>query len=107
NYGVWSHAMLIALTDKNKQGFVTGSCKKPEPESPNLHQWERCNAIALSWIMNNVSKEIFNGIIYSTDVSSIWKDLRERYNKINGSRIFSLHREIVCCTQGTLTISAY
>ncbi|GAV89281.1 UBN2_3 domain-containing protein, partial [Cephalotus follicularis] len=95
NYGVWSRAMMIGLTAKNKLGFVDGSCRKPMEGSPMLHQWERCNAIVLSWIMNIVSKEIFAGFIYSTDASSIWKDLKERFNKVNGSRIYDLHREIV------------
>ncbi|GAV83960.1 UBN2_3 domain-containing protein, partial [Cephalotus follicularis] len=39
--------------------------------------WERCNAIVLSWIMNTVSRELFNGIVYSTDAQYVWKDLNE------------------------------
>ncbi|GAV79181.1 UBN2_3 domain-containing protein, partial [Cephalotus follicularis] len=107
NYGVWSRAMLIALTAKNKLGFIDGTCEKPDTTSPKLHQWVRCNAFVLSWIMNTDSREIFNGIVYSTYAFSVWKDLRERFNKVNGSRIFSLHREIGCCAQGSLTVSAY
>ncbi|GAV73454.1 UBN2_3 domain-containing protein [Cephalotus follicularis] len=107
NYRVWSRAMMITLTAKNKLGFVDGSCRKPMEGSPILYQWERCNAIVLSWIMNTVSKEIFAGIIYSTDAFSVWKDLKERFNKVNGSRIYALHRKIVCSAQGNLTISGY
>ncbi|GAV60754.1 UBN2_3 domain-containing protein [Cephalotus follicularis] len=107
NYGVWSKAKRIAHTTKNKKGFIDGSCKKPAASSPNLHQWERCNAIVLSWILNTVSKELFNGIVYSTDAFTVWTELKERFNKVNGSQIFSLHREIACSAQGNLTISAY
>ncbi|GAV86990.1 UBN2_3 domain-containing protein [Cephalotus follicularis] len=85
NYGVWSHAMLIALRAKNKIGFIDGSCEKPDQNSPLLYQWERCNAIVLSWIMNTVSKELFIGIVYSTDALAVWKDLKERFDKVNGS----------------------
>ncbi|GAV66404.1 UBN2_3 domain-containing protein, partial [Cephalotus follicularis] len=80
NYEVWSRAMMIALTTKNKLDFINGSCKKPEAHSPILHQWERCNAIVLSWIMNTVSKEIYNGIIYSTNAFTVWTDLRKIFN---------------------------
>ncbi|GAV89044.1 UBN2_3 domain-containing protein, partial [Cephalotus follicularis] len=107
NYGVWSRAMLIALRAKNKTGFIDGSCEKPSENSPLLHQWERCNAIVLSWIMNTVSKELFNGIAYSTNAQSVWKDLKERFDKVNGSRIFSIHREIGSLVQGNMTISVY
>lgn len=57
--------------------------------------------------MNSVSKEIFGGIIYSTDAEHVGKDLKKRYHKVNGSRIFILHRAIGRSTQGTDTISAY
>ncbi|KAL5849284.1 hypothetical protein ACOSQ4_007297 [Xanthoceras sorbifolium] len=30
NYASWSRAMLIALSDKNKLGFVNGTLNKPE-----------------------------------------------------------------------------
>lgn len=73
----------------------------------SLNQWERCNAWVLSWIMNTVFKEIFRGIVYSTDASLVWSDLKEQFDKINGSQIFSLHRDISRLNQGTETISTY
>ncbi|XP_073143942.1 uncharacterized protein [Henckelia pumila] len=107
NYGIWSRAMIIALRAKNKLAIIDGSCTRPELDAANLKQWERCNAIVLSWIMNGVSKEIFYGIVYFTDAKSVWDDLKERFDKVNGSRIFSLHREIGRLSQGQNTISVY
>ncbi|XP_073062360.1 uncharacterized protein [Primulina eburnea] len=107
NYGIWSRAMIIALRAKNKLVFVDGSCQRPENESGQLMQWERCNTIVLSWIMNTVSKEIFAGIVYSTDAHIVWEDLRERFDRVNGSRIFALHREIGKLVQGNNPISVY
>ncbi|XP_073290518.1 uncharacterized protein [Primulina huaijiensis] len=107
NYGIWSRAMLIALRAKNKIALIDGSCCRPPVDSQTSLQWEKCNALVLSWIMNTVSKEIFGGIIYALDASSIWTDLKERFDKINGSRIFSIHREIGRLTQGNSTISTY
>ncbi|XP_075473850.1 uncharacterized protein LOC142504890 [Primulina tabacum] len=86
NYGVWSRAMLIALRAKNKTGFIDGTCRKPTLEQPALHQWERCNALVLSWIMNLVSKEIFEGIGSNT-VSSYYcrlKQLWDEYTSLVG-----------------------
>ncbi|GAV74716.1 UBN2_3 domain-containing protein [Cephalotus follicularis] len=68
---------------------------------------KRCNAIMLSWPMNTVSKELFNGIVYSTDAQSVWKDLKERFDKVNGSWIFSLRREIGYLSQSNNTVSVY
>lgn len=94
NYGVWSRAMLIALRANNKIAFIGGTCKRPAAGNLMLQQWEGCNTLVLSWIMNSVSKGIFGGIVYTTDASVVWTDLKDQFEKVNGSRIFSLHRDI-------------
>ncbi|KAL3330350.1 hypothetical protein AABB24_034272 [Solanum stoloniferum] len=100
NYFVWSRTMKIAILRRNKLGFINGSCKK-ETYGPNLtNLWEMCNAIVLSWIMNCVSKELLGGIVYSTNAAVVWKNLQEQYDKVDGSRIFQLHKEIATISQG-------
>ena len=44
NYASWNRAMLIALSVKNKIGFIDGSITKPEGNDINLLN---------SWIINN------------------------------------------------------
>lgn len=75
NYGIRSWAMTIFLWAKNKLGFVDGSCHK-STFNPILHtQREQCNSLVLAWIFNMVSKEIFNGIVYSTSAYQVWQGL--------------------------------
>ncbi|XP_075475826.1 uncharacterized protein LOC142513081 [Primulina tabacum] len=83
NYGVWSRAILIALRAKNKIAFIDGTCVRPPAGNAALNQWERCNALVLSWIMNSVSKDIFSGIVYSSDASAVWSDLKDQFDKVN------------------------
>ncbi|XP_073304665.1 uncharacterized protein [Primulina huaijiensis] len=99
--------MLIALRMKNKTGFIDGTCNRPAVGHDTLLHWERCNALDLSWIMNTVSKEIFGGKVYSTYASVVWTDLKEQFDKVNGSRIFLLRREIGRLKQESSTISTY
>ncbi|XP_031276464.1 uncharacterized protein LOC116134922 [Pistacia vera] len=54
-----------------------------------------------------ISKEIFNGIIYSTNAYQVWKDLQEQYHKVNGTRVYGIHQEIANLTQGASTIAIY
>lgn len=77
NYGVWSRAMLIALRAKNKIALIDGSCGRPPADSQTSVQWERCNELVSSWIMETVLKEIFGGLIYA---STIWTDLKEQFD---------------------------
>lgn len=63
-------------------------------------QWEKCNVFVLAWIMNTVSKELLSSIVYATDTAMVWADLKERFDKVDGSRGYQLHREICTISQG-------
>ena len=101
NYSLWRKSLKLVLLGKNKLGFLLGTCKK-EMYSECLHDvWDRCNAIFLGWIMNTVSKSLISTVIYGSDAHSVWEDLRERFDKVNASRAFYLHKELVTMSQRT------
>ncbi|KAH0650173.1 hypothetical protein KY284_030085 [Solanum tuberosum] len=81
NYGIWSRSMRIALLGKRKYGFVTGVCSKDTYKDEWQEQWETCNAIVLSWLMNTVAEELLRGIVYATNSRKVWEDLKERFDK--------------------------
>lgn len=96
--------MYISLFAKNKLGFIEGTCVKENYEPSMHHICDRCNALIFTWIMNFVSREIMISIVYSTSVLQVWKDLSEKFNKINCSRFFQLHRDISLAQLGVQTI---
>ncbi|KAK6774393.1 hypothetical protein RDI58_029632 [Solanum bulbocastanum] len=98
NYGIWSRSMRIALLGKRKYRFVTGACTRGLYKEEMHEQWETCNAIVLSWLMNTVSEELLSGIVYATTTFSVWADLKEIFDKVNHMRIYQLHREITILT---------
>jgi hypothetical protein len=81
---------MMAMVAKNRFGFVDGSIVKPPIGGPSLHGWVRL----LSWMLNSVSKDIANGIIFTNNATDMWKDLHERYSQSNGLRIFQLQKSI-------------
>ncbi|XP_038995860.1 uncharacterized protein LOC120153902 isoform X2 [Hibiscus syriacus] len=107
NYTVWSRSMRIALLAKNKLGLVDGTCCKEDYDEILHSQWERCNAVVLSWILNTVSSDLSAGIVFASSAVQVWSDLKERFDKVDGSRIFFLHREIATLNQGDSTVSTY
>ncbi|KAJ1429088.1 Gag-polypeptide of LTR copia-type [Sesbania bispinosa] len=68
--------MIIALSVKNKLGFVDGSIPQPPADDPQLAAWFRCNNVVISWLYNSVSKEIVASIMYFRLASEIWNDLK-------------------------------
>ena len=83
NYTSWSRAMMIALSVKNKLGFVNGTISQLE-EADLLGPWVRNNNIVISWILNSVSKEILASILFTDSVHEIWVDLRDCFQQSNG-----------------------
>ena len=65
NYSSWNNSMLIALSVKNKLGFIDGSIKKPdETDADLLSCWCRNNNMIMAWLLNSVSKDISASILY-------------------------------------------
>lgn len=64
-------SMMIALSMKNKLGFIHGSITRPKGNDDLLKYWTRKNNIVISWILNSVSKEILACIIYDDSAHEI------------------------------------
>lgn len=107
NYQIWSRAIMEGLLVKNKVCFIDGTCPRESVPVNQRSQWDRCNAIVKAWLRNAVVKDLVSGLIYNPTAQSIWEDLCEMFNKVDGTRIFQLHRDIYHVTQGTLSITTY
>ncbi|KAK9062368.1 hypothetical protein SSX86_019554 [Deinandra increscens subsp. villosa] len=107
NYTVWSNSMKLALQVKNKMGFIDGSCKRSEDNDVLAKQWDRCNSVVITWILNSVSEELYMGQVYSKLASEVWQDLKETYDKIDGSVIFNLYQKINSLNQNHATVADY
>ncbi|KAL4591437.1 hypothetical protein LXL04_004402 [Taraxacum kok-saghyz] len=106
NYRVWSASFLRALRAKNKTGFIDGSLKKPSDET-KISQWERVDAIVLNWILGCVSEDLYMTHAYAETSSEVWDELKETFEKVDGSVIFNLHQKINSLTQSGLNVSEY
>ncbi|KAJ0922526.1 putative RNA-directed DNA polymerase [Helianthus annuus] len=107
NYTIWSSAMKLALQVKNKIGFIDGSCTKSKDNDVLAKQWDRCNSVVITWILNSVSEELYMGQVFSKLASEVWADLKETYDKIDGSVIFGLHQKINSLSQNGTSVSDY
>ena len=107
NYNVWSCAMLLALEGKNKTGFIDGSCNRSNTDEVLGRQWDRVNAVVLGWILNSISEELFLGQIFSKRASDVWTELKETFDRVDGSVTFNLHHKINSLTQNGCSIAEY
>jgi len=109
NYSTWCRAMTISLNAKSKLGFIDGTTTMPsaiaKPE--DYVAWKKCNDMILSWILNSLTPELADSVIFSTTAQEVWEDLRDRFSQSNAPRIFQIERDIACLAQEQMTVAAY
>ncbi|GKF98304.1 ribonuclease H-like domain-containing protein, partial [Tanacetum coccineum] len=82
--------------------FITGSVSNLLSD-----QWDRCNAVVLSWILGSLSQDVYLGHVFSDNAAIVWKELQETYDRIDGSIVFNLLQKINSFKQGGLPVSEY
>lgn len=60
-----------------------------------------------SWLLNSVSKELAESVLYIDTTAGIWKDLIDRFSQGNGPRIFQVQKPISSLSQGHHTVTTY
>lgn len=74
-YGIWRKGVLVSLLSKNKLGFINGSCPCPAPNSHFFDQWRRCNDMVIAWLLNSLSRDIAESVIYFQTAKELWTEL--------------------------------
>jgi hypothetical protein len=88
NYGQWSCSMRIALNAKNKLGFIDGTIKPPASTDAKSAIWQKCNDIVLSWILQSLNPDIASSVLYCTNASMVWNDLKDWFSQSNDFKFF-------------------
>ncbi|XP_070017766.1 uncharacterized protein [Nicotiana sylvestris] len=98
--------VMRSLSGKNKLDFINGDCKKLDPDSSSYRLWERCDDMVTSWILNSLAKEIANSVEYVTDAIELWKELEDRNDQKNGTKLYKFKRRLTTCPKELLILLA-
>ncbi|KAI9162420.1 hypothetical protein LWI28_027130 [Acer negundo] len=107
NYNTRSRAMSMALTAKNKLCFIDGTLSRPNLTDLLYNSWCRCNSMVMSWILNAVSKEIADSLMYIDTAVDVWIDLYDRFHQSNGPRVFQIKQQLNSLSQGSNDVTTY
>lgn len=106
-YGGWRRSILIALSAKNKLGFIDGTCKSPPSDSPDFNLWNMSNDMVTSWLLNSLSREIAASVLYSKSAQELWTALEDRFGQSNGAKLYHLQKELSDLVQGSSDVAGY
>jgi hypothetical protein len=107
NYRSWRRSVEIALSTKRKLGFIRGTVPRSVDDASLQEQWDTCNNLVISWLMNSVSESIGKSIMFMGTAHAIWLQLETRFALSNGSHKYKLNRETYAIMQSGRSISEY
>lgn len=107
DYRAWRRSFEIQLSAKRKLGFVDGSLSRSLTDVNEANQWDTCNNMVISWIHNNISKNIKTSVLFINTPAGIWKQLEKRFSLTNGSRKYKLNKDLFNLRQNGLKVSEY
>ncbi|KAK4408961.1 hypothetical protein Sango_0477100 [Sesamum angolense] len=107
NYLIWSRLIRISLGAKMKLEFIDGKIPKPEKDSDEFGQWYRVDCMVRCWILNSMSKDIFESFVYANSARELWLELEGRFGQCSWLLLYQLQREIFTISQGNLSVLAY
>ncbi|PWA97255.1 ribonuclease H-like domain-containing protein [Artemisia annua] len=74
----------------------------------NYNVWSCAMLLALEgWILNSISEELFLGQIFSKRASDVWTELKETFDRVDGSVTCNLHHKINSLSQNGSSIAEY
>ncbi|KAL0369647.1 UNVERIFIED_CONTAM: hypothetical protein Sangu_0282800 [Sesamum angustifolium] len=104
NYLIWSRLIRISLGAKMKLGFIDSKIPKPEKDSDEFGQWYRVDCMVRCWILNSMSKDIFELFVYANSARELWLELEGRFGQCSWLVLYQLQREIFTISQGNLSL---
>ncbi|KAJ0026288.1 hypothetical protein Pint_07601 [Pistacia integerrima] len=88
--------------NENLKDTLTSATATPD----DYASWKQCNDVILSWILNSLTQDLADSVIFSTTAQEVWEDLWDRFSQRNAPRIFQIERGIACLAQDQMTVAA-
>lgn len=93
---------------KNKVAFIDGSILPPSDSHYVLYTtWIRVNNLVLSWLINSISKDIRNSLLYVNSSLEFWNEFMTRYLRSDVTKVFHLEKSLSCINQGSSFVTRY
>ncbi|XP_070017777.1 uncharacterized protein [Nicotiana sylvestris] len=60
-----------------------------------------------AWILNSLDTEIRESVMYTESAQKLWKEIKQRYGKVNGTKVFQIRKDLASISQGSSNIASY
>ncbi|KAF7835374.1 Retrovirus-related Pol polyprotein from transposon TNT 1-94 [Senna tora] len=107
NYLHWSRSMIMFITGKGKEDYLTNSIKS-QPDDPKFKTWNAKNQMVMSWLINSMDLEIGQDFMFSATAAEIWKAAKASCSDVeNTAELFEIKGALHDLKQGELSVPQY
>ncbi|EOY31697.1 Uncharacterized protein TCM_038760 [Theobroma cacao] len=100
NYVAWSRSFLLALSIRNKLGFINGSIPKPQVTNDLYPSWIKCNNLIVAWLLDSINPPIASIVFYMDSAMEIWSALKQSYAQLDDTRVCNLQYTLGMLVRG-------
>ena len=80
NYLPWSQSVMMFISGKGKDDFVTGVAESPGVELPAYKQWKTDKNMVMFWLINSMTNDIEENFLLYGTAKEIWDAARDTYS---------------------------
>ena len=91
NYLQWSQSVLMFISGKGKDEYLTGEIEILEKGDPKYRLWKSDNIMIMSWLINSMNNDIGENFLLYGQAKEIWDAAKETYSSSeNTAELFQI-----------------
>ncbi|GAV70451.1 UBN2_3 domain-containing protein [Cephalotus follicularis] len=108
NYPQWSQSVMMFISGKGKDDYLTGAAAPPPKGDPKFKSWRAENNMVMSWLINSMDNEIGQNFLFYGSAKEIWDAAKEPYaDNENTAEFFEIKCVLHDIREGDLTVTQY
>ncbi|KAL8118242.1 hypothetical protein AgCh_015962, partial [Apium graveolens] len=108
NYLQWSQSMMMFISGRGKDEYLTGDIQKPDSKDAEYRTWRAENNLVMAWLISSVTTEIGENFLLYTTAKDIWEAAKETFSSSkNTSELFQVESTLQDLRQGENTVTIY
>ena len=108
NYLQWAKSVMMFISGKGKDDYLTGAAIPPRKDDPNFRTWKSENNMVMSWLINTMENDIGQNFLFYNTAYEIWNAAKETYSDYdNTAELFEIKGALHDLKQGEMTVTQY
>uniref|UniRef100_A0A1S8ACV3 Retrotransposon Copia-like N-terminal domain-containing protein n=1 Tax=Citrus limon TaxID=2708 RepID=A0A1S8ACV3_CITLI len=108
NYLQWSQSVLMFISGKGKDEYLTDEIEIPEKGDPKYRLWKSDNNMIMSWLINSMNNDIGENFLLYGTAKEIWDAAKETYSSSeNTAELFQIETILHDFRQENLSVTQY